>query len=518
MDFKSLFTESPIEATLWSFSVSLQENLAEAVFQTSLFKGLVALFMGFAVAKFFVRASTGRSEGAISSLMATLFCSLLGLIFLGTNATDSFQPQTASGRPWAGVSSVQNGQRYASLKSNTHGLKFYRIFAEGLNGLAAQTSKAVAGVFGDSGYSKSPTLLLQTLHETARHTLDDPEILSTIDSLYETCAKTGTASAQTAFVSLSNQFDLQKANCANMHSKLRSQLDAWARSRISSPGSKLVTFAEAARNNSIMRSIGFDDNESLKNKVIASGVTDYLQNRAQLSNNNVSSAALLENPAQSPMLGTSTWVGLSRMASVGVLMNLTLRPFTGTDYEAADARNDMAALYTKVSVFLPAVRGFAKGILALMFLIASARLAFGSASLLKSWFWCQLLVTAYEPLSTFLYQATMTLTQSPETTQAMAMLKQDPLVLVGAQVIDVYASKIQATYFVLQLGLTALTAAGGLAVFRYQRALGGSLAGNIASKGVSFARNMVLMKGAPAAAAARIGMASGRKNGGAMNS
>lgn len=490
----SLFTETPIEAALWTFSVSLQEKLAESLFQTSLFKGMVALYMGFVVAKALARMGSGPSEGLWISVAGKIACCLIGLTVLGSSASDPFRPQSESGQPWAQKAAVQGGGRYSGLKNDAQGLKFYRMIAEGMNGLSAQVSKAVAVIFGDAGHAKSPRLLLRTLHEAARHTIDDPEILSTIDSLYETCAKAGTASSQIAFASLSNQFDLSKDNCAGLHALLRAQLDSWARARISTPGSKLVTLAEAARNNALMRALGFDDSEALKNKVIASGVSDYLKSRSGLSYNNVSQAALLENPEDAPMLGTSTWVGLSRMASLGGLMNLTIRPFTGSDYEAADSRNDIAALYTKVSVFLPAIRGFAKGILALMFLVAAARMAFGSTSLMVSWAWCLLLVTAYEPLSTFLYQATITLTQSPETVSAMSALKRDPLVLVGAQVVDSYASRVQATYFVLQLGLTALTAAGGLAVFRYQRALGGGLASSLAVKGVSVARNIVALK------------------------
>jgi hypothetical protein len=518
MALTSLFTETPIEAALWSFSVSLQERLAESIFQAALFKGAVALYMGFVVAKGLARMGSGRSDGVWLSVGAKLLCCLVGLSFLSSPSSDSFRPESESGQPWANKSSVQSGGKFAALQNDAHGLKFYRIAAEGMNSLSAVVSKAVAGVFEDSGHARSPRLLIQTLHEAARHTIDDPEILSTIDSLYETCAKAGTASSQIAYVSLSSQFDLGKENCAGMHSKLKSQLDTWALGRLSSPGSYLVKFAEVARNNSLMRAIGLDDSEALKNKVIASAVSDYLQSRAGLSENNVSSAALLENPSDAPLMGSSYWVGLSRKLSLGGFLNATVRPLTGTDYEAADARNDIAALYTKVSIFLPALRGFAKGILALMFLVAAARMAFGSTSLMVSWLWCLLLFTAYEPLSTFLYQATITLTQAPETVDAMTALKRDPLVLVGAQVMDSYASKVQATYFVLQLGLTAITATGGLAVFKYQRALGGALAGTIVTKGLNMARTVATIKaGGVGAGAARAtgGIASARGGGGA---
>jgi hypothetical protein len=220
-------------------------------------------------------------------------------------------------------------------------------------------------------------------------------------------------------------------------------------------------------------------------------VNDYVRTRAGLSFNNVSPDALLDPAGKDGLsYGTSTWVEFSRLLSVGGFLNKFVRPLTGTDYEAADARNDVGALYTKVAMFLPALRGFAKAILALMFLVAAARLCFGSPSLLISWGWCLLLVTAYEPLSTLLYQSTISFTKAPETVQAMDALRSDPLVLVGAQVMDSYASRVQATYFALQLGLTALTATAGLAVFRYQRALGGALVGSLVSKASHISRSL----------------------------
>ena len=501
MSTSSLFTETPIEAALWSFSVSLQERLAVSLFQTSYFKGAVSLYMGFVVARGLWRWGLGRDLGGWVWVGSKLLCCFLGLAFLNRLSSQPFSPQMESGASWA---SKAPSPHKGGLGPPAHGLQFYRMAAQGMNHLSSLVSQSVAGVFGDGGHAKSPRLLVQTLYEAARHTIDDAETLSSIDSLFESCARSGTASSEVAYPSLSSQFDLERAGCAQMHAKLKSQLDSWARGRISSPGSKLLVYAEAARNNAFMRSLGLDESQTLKHKVIASGVSDHLRSRVGLSYNNVSAEALLDSQS---LLGTSTWVGLSRMASLGGLMNLAVRPFTGTDYEAADSRNDLAALYTKVSVFLPAIRGFAKGILALMFLVASARMAFGSVGLMVSWGWGLLLITAYEPLSTFLYQATLTLTQSPETLGALGALKNDPLAVVGAQVMDSYASRVQATYFVLQLGLTALTAAGGLAVFRYQRALGGGLAGVVANKGLGMVRNLALIKagGVGAVAASKVG-------------
>ena len=500
----SLFTETPIEAALWSFSVSLQEKIAVGLFQTPLFKGAVALFMGIVIMRALVRTGTGSDASkALLSAGGTLLCCLTGLAFLGATSGTSFAPETSSGAKWASLTHVQTGNRFSSLKTETKGLKFYVLIHESANSLSKMVSQVVGNVFGDANSSQAPNLLFSTLRETAKSTLDDPEILATTNTLFESCSRQSGAVTGVAFASLSHQFDLQKENCAALYDKLRTQLDGWARERISSPGSKLTVLAEAARNNALTRAIGLDDSQALKNKVIASAVSDYLQTRAGLSNNNVSTDALLQ-PGQNDAMdgGASYWVSLSRKFSIAGALNATVRPLTGTDYEAADARNDLAALYTKVTVFLPAVRGFAKGLLALMFLVAAARMAFGSTSLMVSWLWCLALVTAYEPLSTFLYQATITLTQTPETVDAMAALKNDPLVLVGAQVMDSYASKVQATYFVLQLGLIALTATAGLGVFRYSNKMSGALVGGLASKALTAVRHTAMLTKVPATLAA----------------
>ncbi|MCA3087921.1 MAG: hypothetical protein ING65_16635 [Rhodocyclaceae bacterium] len=504
----SLFTETPIEAALWTFAVSLQDKLSASLFQTPLFRGAVALFMGFVVARALMRFGSGTPNPWLP-MVGGLVCSLTGLALLGAGAGEAFRPTTSDGRTWASAASGRagSGVRYEGLQQGAKGLRYYRLAHEAANGLSRVVSDEISQVFGDSGGGGAPQLLFKTLQETARHTLDDPEVIATANRLMESCQREKAYVAGAAFASLSSNFDLQRENCAALHQQFKSQLDGWARARISSPGSKLVVLAEAARNNALTRSIGLDDSESLKNKVIASAVEDYLQTRAGLTSNNTNPEALLDGRGggsgshSRSFLGTSTWVRLSRALSLGGAMNLVVRPFTGTDYEAADTRNDVAALYTKVSVFLPALRGFAKALLALMFLVAAARLCFGSPSLLISWGWCLLLFTAYEPLSTLLYQATVTLTQAPETVQAMEALRADPLVLVGAQVMDSYASRVQGTYFVLQLGLTALTAVGALGVFRYQRALGGQLASVILSKGVSAVRTAALVKASPATAA-----------------
>ncbi len=492
-----LFTESPLEAALWTYCVSLQEKLSDAFFNTALFRSLVGVFLAAIVLKALVRFANGEKPWL--DLGVKLLMSFLGLTFLTSKSSTFFYPTSSNGSSWAS----RAGDSYVTLKEETYGLRFYRMVSDEAVGLSGLLSKTVAEIFGDGGSQEAPLFLFRALNETARQTIDDPEVLATADKLFEVCAREKDAVATLVYASMSSQFDLSTDTCQRLHSQFQDQLQGWASSRMSSRRSYFDKVLEAARNNVVTRTLGIDDNQALKNKMIASALADHLQDRAGLSNLNVSRDALLNGGDRESLVGTSTWVSLSKILSVGGFLNLTVRPFTGTDYEAADTRNDMAALYSKVMIFLPALRGFAKGIVALMFLIAAARMCFGSMSLMISWGWCLLLVTAYDPLSQLLYQATVTLTKTPESIEAMAALKNDPLVLVGAQVIDTYASKIQATYFVLQLGLALLTATAGLAIFRYQRALGGALSGSLIFKSTQVSKFLPGAKPASGSAPSR---------------
>ena len=76
----------------------------------------------------------------------------------------------------------------------------------------------------------------------------------------------------------------------------------------------------------------------------------------------------------------------------------------------------------------------------------------------------------------------MLLTNAQETTDALGALKSDPLVLSGAAIIDDNLAKIEAAYFVLQLGVATICGAGGISLFVFSKRIGGGLADGIVSK------------------------------------
>lgn len=118
-------------AALWTFAVSLQDKLSVGLFQTSLFRGAVSLFMGFVVARALVRFGTGTPNPWMP-MVGGLVCSLTGLALLGAGAGDAFRPTTSDGRTWATAASGRagSGVRYEGLQRDAQGLRDYRLAHE----------------------------------------------------------------------------------------------------------------------------------------------------------------------------------------------------------------------------------------------------------------------------------------------------------------------------------------------------------------------------------------------------
>jgi hypothetical protein len=156
-----------------------------------------------------------------------------------------------------------------------------------------------------------------------------------------------------------------------------------------------------------------------------------------------------------------------------------LGPLTGVDFFGADARNQSAVLYNRIVQFLPPIRGYAKGILALSFVFAAASLCLGSLRFFISWLGMLLVFSLYDPLSTILYESVMMFSSAKDTTMALQALKNDPLILSGAAIIDDNLARLQAIYFALQMGLAAVCGAGGISIFMFAGKVGGGLSSTL---------------------------------------
>jgi hypothetical protein len=180
--------------------------------------------------------------------------------------------------------------------------------------------------------------------------------------------------------------------------------------------------------------------------------------------------------------GASAWVSLLNSLSLGGALHPFASNLFGLDTFGADSRNEMAWMYNKLIQFLPPIRGYAKSILALGFVVASAALCFGFTGPIVGWLGASAVWAAYEPLSTLLYHTTLLFCRAEGSVEAAAALRTDPFVVAGAALVDANLARIQAVYFALQLGLAAATAWAGLSVFSHARRLGSGASGALTAQ------------------------------------
>lgn len=477
-----MFTQSPIEAAIWSSFVSVQDWVVQNFLATVTFKAAVFTWLGFLFIKAIYAMSTyAKPDQALSRFLVTLVISAFGFSFLAISPAE-FKPLNANAEAWssAGRVSVASGINRAS-KTNSNGLVVYKIVHSATNQLATSMSSQIAQLFSDNYYNHSPYLFLATMAKTAVSTIDDPKAISELNWLFENCSDNKTAPILGTTSSYSALFNLSKASCKTRYNTLMVSLKAWADSRwvkslydIGDVGTQYVS-----------HKLGFGDGETLKNKIIASAMVNTARLKmGTASPDTTNAAALLDKSQANDFLGSSTsfFVGLGNSLSLGGFFHRLLSPFTGGDIYGADARNQSAFLYNRIIQFLPPIRGYAKGIIALAFVFAAASMCFGSLKYIIAWFGMLFIFTLYEPASTLLYEITMQFSSSGQVLESMQALKNDPFILSGAAIIDDSLARIQAVYFVLQLGLTITCAAGGLSVFFLARRIGGGLSENLVGK------------------------------------
>lgn len=477
-----MFTQSPVEALIWSSFVAVQEWLVRSLLDTPVFKAAVFTWLGFLLVKaIYAMASVEKPETAISRFLMTLIISAFGFSFLSISQS-SFKPLNAHSEPWKtpGSGSTYFGGSGAFTASPS-GLEAYKLIHSAVNQLASFMSSRIATMFSDGSYNQSPYLFLHTMAMTAVSTIDDPKALTDLNWMFENCADNKTAPILEPTSSYSALFNLADPKCKQRYGTMISSLKTWADSR----WAKSLYDVGDVGIRYVATKLGYGDEQTLKNKIIASAMVNMARSKmGNINPSSVNSKALLDPSGPNDVTGSSTsfFVGLGNTFSMGGLMHRLLSPYTGTDIMGADARNQSAYLYNKIMQFLPPIRGYAKGIIALAFVFAAAAMCFGSLKYIVAWFGMLFIFTMFEPLSTLLYEITMQFSASAQVSESMLALKNDPFVLSGAAIIDDNLARIQAVYFVLQLGITTMCAAGGLSVFFLARRIGGGLSDTLVGK------------------------------------
>lgn len=310
-----MFTQSPIEAAIWSSFVATQDWIVQNLLNTPVFKAAVFTWLGFHLIRtIYAMSSFEKPDVALSRFLLTLVISAFGFSFLSISSS-SFKPLNANADAW---SSSGNGRAVLmgenSLGAHSNGLEVYKLIHSATNQLATFMSGRIAAMFSDSQYNHSPYLFLNTMAMTAVSTLDDPKSLTDLNWLFENCGDNKSAPIIAPNSSYSSLFNLADSKCKQRYQELLSSLKSWSESRwvkslydIGDIGTQYVS-----------TKLGFGDQETLKNKIIASAMVNMARSKmGNIYPGSVNSRAMLDSPESST--ATSFFVGLGNSLSVGGL-------------------------------------------------------------------------------------------------------------------------------------------------------------------------------------------------------
>lgn len=479
-----IFSQTPVEASLWTMAVSIQQMVSEIVTGNQAFHIAVSLFAGILFVKAITHAVFGRFPvEAFTHFGVSLTFMCLGLLILATPATSAFSPVSSEGRQWKNYPGVAGANRTGGLRGERgNGLLFYRLIQGSIDGISRFTTTSISAQFGNEDYDKSPFLFYQTLAKTAGATLTEPAHIESFTWLLSNCQRTTPVAAPDTTASFSAVFDLSRSECRSRYDSFLDSLRVWSQERTGTDlGNSLGLALEATS-----EFIGMSDRRTLENKRIASALVNTMRSMSgSMNSSNVNSAALLaDDHPLAAQTGASAWVAtLNSMSLAGAVSPLSRNVF-GLDVFGADVRNEMAWIYNRMVQFLPPIRGFAKGILAIAFVVAATALAFGFTGPFVGWLGASAVWAAYEPVSTLIYHIGLEFTSAQQNVEAITALSSDPLVLGGAAIVDANIARVQAVYFIIQLGVAIATAWAGIAVFNKARNIGNGASGFIVSRAI----------------------------------
>lgn len=481
MSLPEIFTQTPLEAGIWTAAVGAQTAIAKAITSSAVFYGAVTLSLAIGAIMFlFGIGSGGSTKRSISRFLLLLVTIAIGFSFLKKENSTPFSPVNATGVKWRSVSKVASNPKYKSLQSNYNGLFWYTTFHKSMSEIAHLMTDIIAKGMDDPNYNQAPEFLLNALAQTARATIDDPEVERKFDVLVHNCTDTKRGKVLGNNDSIKTLFDLSSPDCNATYSELVTSLRTWAeRNRpaiLTTPpiGSSIAIAFDA---------FALSDVQVVDNKMIASAVKNYARQKigetSDFHNTN----------ADASINGTDFWVNLNKYLfstdsiMIGINGVKKLFGFETSDLEGANARNEAAVKYNKLLQFLPAVRGYASAILAYSWIVAAVALCVGVHQMFLSWLKMTAWFCLYMPFSAALYQFTTKMIATTENIQAMNSLRVDPMILAGANVIDYNIARMQLVYFILQLSLMAFFGFAGIRSFAPIATLRHSYIGDIVRNG-----------------------------------
>lgn len=470
-----IFAMTPVEGAIWHMGVMAQSFLSSEIFGSNVFTALVVL--GFTVV--FFRSLMAINDGEDSNVAARrvlvhMLLMGLGLMFIRTVNSAPFTTTDAGGRSWVSYSSVAMSPNYDALKRSTDGLYWYTFLHKGAIQVSNVMTEAVGGVFNDKNYPKASNMVFKMLVNTANMAIDDPKVTESLEILAAKCSDTADGRVLDKNGSLHSLFDIRGPDCEKHYADLQAGLRSWVKRRYPEYLKKIEALPDTETHEKLA---GLKDRQVLENKIIASALVNYAKSRGSRSDGiNTNSGALTLNDKSDHF-----WFNVQRVVASGAGTASIASMFTDNDTEAVIVRNEAGIIYNNLLNLLPTIRGYVKAFIALAFILCAAVLSMGHTKPMIWWLTIVGMEMLYTPLSALNYEICTNFMLDSRVLTGFGELRNDPMIIAGASLIDGQLARIQTAYFLTQTVIVSMFVFGivrsGFAVRQMSFAQGSGFTG-----------------------------------------
>lgn len=444
MGTPTIFTQTPIESVIISYGLKMQETLAGILLGTPLFKAIAIFFIIFVLIHSYLKMFKGEMNQAalISKVVFQIFLYVIAFSLLGQGTSGVKFGSASENRNWSSYSKISSDPKFSSLENESSGLSWYLIIYRSFQGFSNIITDTLSSALQDQSMSKDPSFLYKTIGKAAAKGLDDPQTAISFNALLRDCSDTKSGKILDQNSSLKDMFDLTKPGCglewSNFKANLNRIMDIYKNAYSSQiyadiyagqlKGMDSTTLANLATANAIMTHI-----HTLSGDTSGINVTNNVE--ATYSDKKSDQfALLLDNPIRNTAAYLVNMLGISDKDAFATLN-----------------KAEISTVFNQVAYLIPVIRAIFQVCLALAFLFVILALACGFYKVFTSWLASMFLISMYQPISVLIYKLPVFFANQSAFLNNSKLVSSDPLLIVGAKLLDDQIVQLQTVCIALQI-------------------------------------------------------------------
>jgi len=443
MGVPTIFTQTPIESVIISYGLQIQETLAGITLGTPIFKCIAMFFVLFVIIRSYLKMAKGEMNQAqlISKVVFQIFAYALAFGLLGSGVSGINFGSSGENKNWSSYSKISADAKFSSLANESKGLEWYLIIYRSFQGLSNVITDSLSSALSDPSMSKDPSFLYKTIGVAATRSLDDPKTAVAFNALLRDCSDIKKGKILDQKSSLKDVFDLTKPGCdvewgtfnLNLNKMTEVYRTAYSDQKYSDmysgslKGMDANTMANLATANAVMNHLHALSGASGLNSTNNIDATYSDKFRDQYAMN-------LDHPIRNIAAYFVNMLGLSDKDSFATLN-----------------KAEISNVFNQVAYLIPVTRAIFQVCLAIAFLFAVLALSCGFYKIFSSWLLSMFLIAMYQPISVLIYKIPVFFANQSAFLSNSKTVASDPLLIVGARLLDDQITQLQTVCIALQL-------------------------------------------------------------------